>query len=519
MGRAQNNNSKPKYRKNSFQSASAQKKEAAALSDEGVVTNSTSSAASRIVEKIVIIAKLVTKTPLNIASGETDDVLDSYILKNKDNEALIPGTSLAGALRARVTDAAVRKDIFGESGENDNQSIINISDVLLDKAATEYRDGIRIDGQTGIVEDGAKFDYEVLAAGASGELTLEFTIREDSRKNKPEDYYLTHAKEIAAMLEEGISLGAGTSKGLGLIAASSISLYRFCFTADFRKWMKYLDGKLDCLKNWYSPVDSGKKHAVADFYVKMECALRGSLIVKAFDDDVKSSEQVANECNEQSANDGRTQVPARQMQNKTHYIIPGSSFKGALCARAEKILAAINKNLSAAARQKYLAAIKGFANKPDSKGQKSRLFVDEVLIAKEKLEPIEQTRNRIDRFTGGTIDGALFTVVAVWQKAADKPSIELKFGVKQCAEDEAGLMLCLLKDLWLGKLPLGGEKGVGRGVLQGLRAEIDYQGEHYIIVDGADKAELDKREHLNAYVDALVKKLSAGGNDDVATEA
>lgn len=514
MGRAQNNNSKPKYRKNSSQSASAQKKEAAALSDEGTVTNS----ASRIVEKIVIIAKLVTKTPLNIASGETDDVLDSYILKNKDNEALIPGTSLAGALRARVTDAAVRKDIFGESGENDNQSIINISDVLLDKAATEYRDGIRIDGQTGIVEDGAKFDYEVLAAGASGELTLEFTIREDSRKNKPEDYYLTHAQEIAAMLEEGISLGAGTSKGLGLIAASSISLYRFCFTADFKKWMNYLDGKLDGLQNLYSPVDSGKKRA-ADFYVKMECALRGSLIVKAFDDDAKSSELVANECNEQSANDGRTQVPARQMQNKTHYIIPGSSFKGALCARAEKILAAINKNLSAAARQEYLAAIKGFANKPDSKGQKSRLFVDEVLIAKEKLEPIEQTRNRIDRFTGGTIDGALFTVIAVWQKAADEPSIELKFGVKQCAEDEAGLMLCLLKDLWLGKLPLGGEKGVGRGVLQGLRAEIDYQGKHYIIGDGPDKAELDKREHLNAYVDALVKKLSAGGNDDVATEA
>lgn len=321
------------------------------------------------------------------------------------------------------------------------------------------------------------------------------------------------------MLEEGISLGAGTSKGLGLIAASSISLYRFCFTADFKKWMNYLDGKLDGLQNLYLPVDSGKKHAVADFYVKMECALRGSLIVKAFDDDVKSSEQVANECNEQSANDGRTQVPARQMQNKTHYIIPGSSFKGALCARADKILAAINKNLSAAARQKYLAAIKGFANKPDSKGQKSRLFVDEVLIAKENLEPIEQTRNRIDRFTGGTIDGALFTVIAVWQKAADEPSIELKFGVKQCAEDEAGLMLCLLKDLWLGKLPLGGEKGVGRGVLQGLRAEIDYQGEHYKIGDGADKAELDKREHLNAYVDALVKKLSAGGNDDVATEA
>lgn len=147
------------------------------------------------------------------------------------------------------------------------------------------------------------------------------------------------------------------------------------------------------------------------------------------------------------------------------------------------------------------------------------MFVDEVLIAKEKLEPIEQTRNRIDRFTGGTIDGALFTVIAVWQKAADEPSIELKFGVKQCAEDEAGLMLCLLKDLWLGKLPLGGEKGVGRGVLQGLRAEIDYQGKHYIIGDSADKAELDKREHLNAYVDALVKKLFAGGNDDVATEA
>ena len=53
-----------------------------------------------------IIAKLKLNSPLLIADGENDGVIDKHILKNKKGEPFIPGTSLAGALR----NLAIRKN-------------------------------------------------------------------------------------------------------------------------------------------------------------------------------------------------------------------------------------------------------------------------------------------------------------------------------------------------------------------------------------------------------------------------
>jgi len=39
-----------------------------------------------------------------------------------------------------------------------------------------------------------------------------------------------------------------------------------------------------------------------------------------------------------------------------------------------------------------------------------------------------------------------------------------------------GLLLLLLKDLWTGDLPLGGESSVGRGRLKGKTASLVYSG-------------------------------------------
>ena len=53
-----------------------------------------------------ITAKLKLNSPLLIADGENDGVIDKHILKNKKGEPFIPGTSLAGALR----NLAIRKN-------------------------------------------------------------------------------------------------------------------------------------------------------------------------------------------------------------------------------------------------------------------------------------------------------------------------------------------------------------------------------------------------------------------------
>jgi hypothetical protein len=65
----------------------------------------------------------------------------------------------------------------------------------------------------------------------------------------------------------------------------------------------------------------------------------------------------------------------------------------------------------------------------------------------------------------------------------------------------------VLKDLWTGDLALGGEKGIGRGVLEGIRAVIKYEDNTYVIegdILGVDQKVKDK---LNEFVKELEKAV------------
>ena len=127
---------------------------------------------------------------------------------------------------------------------------------------------------------------------------------------------------------------------------------------------------------------------------------------------------------------------------------------------------------------------------------KSRLQVSESYISSKNFSEILHTRNKIDRFTGGVLQGTLFTTKPVYQKNSVN-TLHLHFEIKKADEFEAGLMLFILRDLWLGKVAVGGEKAVGRGTLTGCGAEIKFRGKTYLFGEGGkiisgDKNELEK---------------------------
>ena len=87
---------------------------------------------------------------------------------------------------------------------------------------------------------------------------------------------------------------------------------------------------------------------------------------------------------------------------------------------------------------------------------------------------------------------------------------------------EIGLLLLLLKDLWTSDLPVGGESSIGRGRLQGLKAEIlryksnsphrwtiSQKDEALQVRDETDTSKSEKlvQEELEGYVKALLKHL------------
>lgn len=468
---------------------------------------------AKLVRKIVIQSKLKTQSPLRIGSGANEGLTDILILKNKQGQPFIPGTSLAGVLRSEIAaiyDKAVADKLFGSiDGHDANQSMLNISDVVLTSKGIVVRDGVAIDELTGVAKTGAKFDFEALERGAVGNVFLELTVREcDEAKPLAINYqhnaysvkgdcYGEMAATIADLLTGGISVGSLTTKGYGKIAgAEAVAVYDFDFAQakSAEQWLAYISDEKLPQAAYTGKAEAAK--AEKNFYLEVDCALQGALLVRNFDvDDVKvGSEGV--------------KLSAVQLKSGEDYVIPGTSWKGVLRSRAFKILLALTGNDLQVAQHK-LQEIFGFANDGDKQsGKRSKLLVDETYISTNKLSAMRQTRNRIDRFTGSTIDSALFCEEPVWQQKLDEKTVTLKVCLKNCSQAEAGLMLLLLKDLWLGNMNIGSGRGVGRGVLRGVHCQIDYAGNTYTMENKNGFTLTGNKDELEACVQALVGELN-----------
>lgn len=468
---------------------------------------------AKLVRKIVIQSKLKTQSPLRIGSGANEGLTDILILKDKQGQPFIPGTSMAGVLRSEIAaiygEEAADK-LFGLiDGRNANQSMLNISDVVLTSKGIIVRDGVAIDELTGVAKTGAKFDFEALERGAAGNVLLELTVREcdeakplaisyqHSAYSVNGDCYGEMAATIADLLTGGISVGSLTTKGYGKIAGTeAVAVYDFDFAQakSAEQWLAYISDEKLPQAAYTGKAEAAK--AAENFYLEVDCALQGALLVRDFDVD------------ESKQKDDDTKLSAVQLKSGEDYVIPGTSWKGVLRSRAFKILLALTGNDMQAA-QRRLQEIFGFANDGEKQsGKRSKLLVDETYISTKKLSAMRQTRNRIDRFTGSTIDSALFCEEPVWQQKRDEKTVTLKACLKNCSKAEAGLMLLLLKDLWLGNMNIGSGRGVGRGVLRGVHCQIDYAGKTYTMENKNGFTLTGNKDELEACVQALVGELN-----------
>lgn len=482
-------------------------------------------AQSAVREKIIFNVPIKTVSPLRIASGHTDNITDILVLKNKEGKAFIPATSLAGILRNEICSLYgenVAGFIFGnaERKGNDAQSLITINDISLNTAEVITRDGVKLHMFAGTGIETAKYDFEAVEKGAEGILSMEMTVRqghldivaEESTEEKkkaellPVDKYL-HTKyaetrdifmEVAASLADlltaGIHVGALTTKGLGLIKSQEpVKVFLFDFTDGHsgleqeknaaEAWLQYIisvsenSEKAILPKEEYTASEVNEaQYPPGDFAIEAAFAIKSSLLIR---DMVGVQQNLAgNNVSED------TTIAAVPMKSGGDYVIPGTSVKGALRSKAYKILFSLTPKNKKEAADLFLENLMGHEEKKDeqnevvSPAQRGRLLIDEIYIAAKgnpNLHEMKQARNRIDRFTGATIDTALFSEVAIWQTNKEIPSVQMKLRVKNAQDEEAGLMLLLLRELWVGNLPLGGGKGIGRGVLEGISATIHYQ--------------------------------------------
>lgn len=429
--------------------------------------------------KIIFSGKIELLSPALIGSGESEST-DLDVIKDRDGIPYIPATSLVGVLRHSIKPSPENiknlEKFWGLARENQRgrQSSIFFSDLLPESIpSVSIRDGVKIDNKTGTAEEKGKFDYELIERGSKFNLFFEINLTgEDDQFKK------SVASTIVKLLrDEKIRIGAKTNSGLGKITLKEANFYEFDFTKsdDVVKWFTYTSkGTLPKPTEFsYPPIELTQR----EFTVEASFVLKTSLIVREYNIDPNSPDT--------------THIKSAQVP-----VLPGTSFKGALRARAERILNTLGINTS------LIDELFGFVDTKSGKAQKGRITVEESLI--EGYPEEIQTRIKIDRFTGGTIEGALVETKPLFSTKAPK-EFNLKVKVTDYKDHEVGLILLLLKDLWTGDLPIGGEKSIGRGVLEGRKAKIYLDG-RTIEFDSPAKLTEEQKKLLNSFVESLVRQ-------------
>jgi CRISPR/Cas system CSM-associated protein Csm3 (group 7 of RAMP superfamily) len=369
----------------------------------------------------------------------------------------------------------------------------------------EQRDGVALDPATRTAEDKKKYDYQLLAAGTEFELHFELLLEDEDAQRNPnaQRAQVANSKRLQALtlalqgLEDGeIRLGARKRRGFGCCTAKdwSVAHYQLHQRQDLLAWLAadhkdWLAGDTpepvtgEKIAPLLAPIAPSLDTQLANderewFEIKAEFELNGSLMVRSgFEDFDEWAEQIIKD---EEGNETKTEKLLKRRPDSVHLqtwngaahqpVLSGTSIAGALRQRALRIANTLKPDDAAKDFIDGLFGPRVIKGGEDLRA--SRLRVDETFI--ENSRSLIQTRIKIDRFTGGTIESALLEEEPLFGGTV-KICARLMLTGDARNEAEIGLLLLLLKDLWLGDLPLGGESAIGRGRLRGQTATLRWQ--------------------------------------------
>ncbi len=416
----------------------------------------------------VVTANLTLTTASQIGTQDSESA-DSTFARDAKNQVVLPGTTLAGALRSAIEDILIgyRKcddprnpiagQLFGDLSKH--ESPLMVFDAVADPGtvAATIRDGVRIDPKSRLATDGLKYDRELALPGLTFPIRLELVVPDDPKVWASEASLLADLCAALEALSGGhIRFGVRKSRGLGACRVSDWRAKRFSLTT-LDEWKAY--AKTD----HENPLASELAHSSiaqalssqpdghftrtevedkrSSLRLEFDCTLPGTFLIRTPGVKADDPDMV-------------------HLTEKGKQLLSGTSLAGALrahCGRIVNTMGWTDKDGNDVLTDTL------FGSAPDPRQQTltaSRVQVSEAIIQNGTSR--KQTRVKIDRFTGGALDTALFD---------QQPAIggTAKFTVRCLAPDrqQIGLLLLAARDLIEGLLPLGGEASVGRGVLHG----------------------------------------------------
>ncbi len=398
-------------------------------------------------KRIFIKGDLILESPISIGSG-SDNFSDKDIVVDADFKPFIPATSLAGCIRDYLTTnfgKGITDELFGSikkegSTKGFKSNIIFYHAYLKqDKYNLIFRDGIRIDRTLQTTIDKSKYDFQAIDKGTVFDFKAEVEIR-DKEKELTEliDYMLN------ALADSHIRIGYKKNRGYGKFKLSNIKKLTLQFPDDAEKWINF-----DWEKSEFE--EFKPDHLTQTDYkeIKATFDIPYQLIVRDFD--INEEADFVN-----IKSDGKP-------------IIPATSWTGIIRSTLEKISEETNLKTV----KDMVDEIFGYVDNKNSKP--SSVIIEDSPI--EDAIEMNYTQNRIDRFTSGVIENALFTQKNIYTGRTTL-SIKVKSNVWNKAKD---LLMLAITEIGLGLAPIGGSKTTGKGIL--TLKELNYDNKTITIED------------------------------------
>ncbi len=457
-------------------------------------------------------------SPLLIATGKASGGYDNEVLRDANGLPFIPGSSLAGVLRhlwKRWRGEAEQEEtspfgfqaLQGDDGQPSRISFTPALLVLEDGGVAEgltipdekdavvnwlrtpqplMRDRVRI-GHRGAAEDSGKYDIVLLPRGTRFRFELCWRTS-DSDETRDLDALL------GLLGGATFRLGAKTRSGLGQVRAVSVSTVKYDLRqpADVQRFLQrqrslVSHAAADEAVEWNPQrLESGVFQA-CQLQLQSISPLRigggGKSFLRARNNDKTADALLLSEPG--------LEWPGGRAEWREHsLVIPGSSIKGALrhrftyhlrrylgCFTTEANEAMGDQGTFRRVIEQLFGSEQLKQRQGDSDGQVSALLVDDVLIQPATLSASQigkRQHNSIDRFTGGTLDGALYSQEYLHDVGF---AVNLLIDADRMAACPSVWSLALkdtLDDLCNGDLALGAGTGRGMGVCQGKH---DYEAE------------------------------------------
>lgn len=417
-------------------------------------------------------------TPLVLASGKTGNFFDVELVRDANGLPAIPGTTIAGILRHIVRerkDTEIEAQLFGFQNENDgfssslevswayihdsknkiHKSFYSKTEIEDDPILKEVyikdnpdfkRDHVNLTDK-GVSKETGKFDRYFVPTGSR--FTFSMGLWSENEKNS------NWTEILNILFSPAFRIGAAGRAGYGKIKVVDVKIpandyFDLSKTEDinfFRKCTKKYELLKDC-----NDVEKIELKLQFPLGFRVGGGFRSFLKSKHSADMLPYSEKVI-----------KWTGDIGEFESVPRITIPGSSVKGALRHRAAYHLARINKNWDYKSEDDGLSELFGYAaNLKDLKsiGQVGKLWFTDLYL--EDTKTYELSRNSIDRFTGGTLDGALFQEENVYSSTAYETCVYLDKKIDK-ESNEFKAFKWALEDLKAGRLALGGGSGHGLG--------------------------------------------------------